>query len=266
MTHTLPPMENIGDNGEFEGLFEIIVIERIGERIFVAPNGTRLGRVVLGQPETQPVVPAIVAERVLGHDIRRIGMKHLEADLQPVRGLVTKMAEDLQRPLHMADLFGWSGEVSLAMCGEEGSVVYAVDSLTGNGRDAAIQRAAEIGTIELEELFKQNVGDRYGDTIKLVTREPAEVLATFEQCQDFDVVFVDTASDFSRLKAQIQDWMSQLNPETGILVGVNSDSDTVRSAMTHVFDNCPVVIDRMSSLWSVTAKDYLGAMFPATNA
>ena len=88
---TLPPMDEIGSNGEFTCKIELIVVEQAHQRIFVDPaTGATIATIAARPSVSAPAQHSIriEIERVLEFDIRRFGIKHSDEDLRAFRSLV----------------------------------------------------------------------------------------------------------------------------------------------------------------------------------
>lgn len=235
---TLPPMDEIGSNGEFTCKIELIVVEQAHQRIFVDPaTGATIATIAARPSVSAPAThsPRIEIERVLEFDIRRFGIKHSDVDLQAFRSLVELLGEGRTEGLRIVDLNGGSGEVALALCRKD-----SYDTVT----------IASHFTSDILLLLDDNLGDLLESRIQLSHADQLDLAAELQD--EFDIVVVDSAADCDRLAALINCWIPLLAPG-GVIAGTFQSNERF-DVIKDIFDGINIQAFGASA-WMVTKED-----------
>ena len=245
-TPVLPPMDRIGTNGEFTSKIELIVVEQAHQRLFVDPStGETIAKFTPQAPAPQQ--PAILTENVCGFSVQRVGIKHSERDLSALRGVVEHMASYLQRGLQIVDLYGWSGEIALAMCraGSQDTVTI-VEDFIGTDRNLA-------PVAGLWDILSNNVGVLMGSRINLVDSDPSDLCGELRPAEEeFDIIFVDSAATPDRLRDMLASWVPFLSP-TGLICGISTTEEQDKVIHEFFGDGVEMVTQ---DLWCMTYTAY----------
>lgn len=135
-------------------------------------------------------------------------------------GELTEIISQSGKPITCIEVGSWVGESAVALASgfkHKDSCVYCVDTFQGTETDITGPIAMDVGPDEIYRRFKENVGDLYGNKIRVIrgeSKNTAAVMAPMEA----DLVFIDANHAEEEVDEDIRLWWSHVK-NGGVLAG-----------------------------------------------